>query len=104
MMSITPAGSFGFTSCQTVRSPVSISMKDYANRSAAGQQVDLATPGAKLLGYRIVIAADTVPLEKVAFEPATKTLPGGGTVLTYTVTTSYASSAAARVDGCVVLC
>lgn len=64
-------------------SPVSIVMKDYANRSAVGQRVDLATPGARLLGYRLVIATDTIPLEKVAFEQATQALPNGVTVLAY---------------------
>ncbi len=67
-------------------SPVSIAMKDYANGSATGQRVDLATPGARLLGYRLVIAADTIPLEKVAFEQATQALPNGVTVLAYSAT------------------
>ena len=67
-------------------SPVSIAMKDYANRSAIGQRVDLAAAGARLLAYRLVIAADTIPLEKVSFEQRTQPLPDGGSVLGYSAT------------------
>ncbi|MDQ6716849.1 MAG: membrane protein insertase YidC [Gemmatimonadota bacterium] len=68
--------------------PLSIAMKDYANRAAAGQRVDLAAPGARLLGYRLVVGADTIPLEKVVFLQTSQPLPGGGSVLGYSATVS----------------
>src|SRR4051812_2162442 len=44
-------------------SPVSLVMKDYANRSPSGGKVDLAVPGTRLLTYKLVVGVDTVPLE-----------------------------------------
>jgi membrane protein insertase, YidC/Oxa1 family, N-terminal domain len=67
-------------------SPVSIVMKDYANRSPAGGQVDLAAPGGRLLGYRLVIGADTMALDKVAFDQATQALADGSSALVYSAT------------------
>jgi YidC/Oxa1 family membrane protein insertase len=63
--------------------PVSMLMKDYANRSPGGGKVDLAVPKSKLLAYKLVIGADTIPLENVAFTGNRQTLPDGRSILTY---------------------
>jgi len=66
--------------------PVSMMMKDFANRSPSGGTVDLAAAGSKLLSYRLVIGADTIPLDKIAFDVTAQTAADGSTVLTYTAT------------------
>jgi YidC/Oxa1 family membrane protein insertase len=67
-------------------SPVSLVMKDYANRASPGGRVDLATPGAKLLSYRLVVGADTISLEKTPFSTAQQTATDGQPTLTYAAT------------------
>lgn len=67
-------------------SPVSLVMKDYANSSASGGRVDLAAPNSNLLGFKLVIEADTLPLENVAFDQKIVQLPAGGTTLSYSAT------------------
>lgn len=67
-------------------SPVSLVMKDYANRSPSGGRVDLAAPGSKLLSYRLVIGADTVSLEKTPFALTRQTTGDGQPSLAYTAT------------------
>ena len=69
-------------------SPVSLVMKDYANRSPSGGNVDLAAPGAKLLTYRLVLGADTIPLEKTQFTATRGNGPDGASRLTYSATVS----------------
>ena len=69
-------------------SPVSMVMKDYANRSPAGGRVDLATAGAKLLTYRLVLGADTIPLEKTPFTVTRQTTADGQPMLTYATAVS----------------
>lgn len=67
-------------------SPVSVVMKDYANRSAAGGKVDLAAPGTKLLSFKLVVGADTLPLDNVAFDETITNPSSGVSVLTYSGT------------------
>lgn len=66
--------------------PVSVVMKDYANRSPSGGRVDLAAPGSKLLTFRLVVGTDTIPLENVAFNWTTEKLADGGSAVTYVAT------------------
>src|SRR6266550_223321 len=47
--------------------PVSIVIRDYANRSASGGLVDLAISNSPLLGYRLVTATDTADLSRIPF-------------------------------------
>jgi YidC/Oxa1 family membrane protein insertase len=67
-------------------SPVSAVMKDYANRSTSGGKVDLAALGVKLLSFKLVVGADTLPLDNFAFDETTTSPAPGVTVLTYTAT------------------
>ena len=75
---------YAFTSIGA--SPVSVVMKDYANRSAAGGKVDLAAPGARLLSFKLVVGSDTLPLDNVAFDETTASPSPGVTALTYSAT------------------
>jgi YidC/Oxa1 family membrane protein insertase len=67
-------------------SPVSVVMKDYANRSSAGGNVDLAVPGAKLLSFKLVIGLDTLPLDNVAFDEISTSPSPGVTAVAYSAT------------------
>lgn len=69
-------------------SPVSLVMQDYANRASSGGRVDLATPGVRLLNYRIVVGADTIPLEKTPFSTRRQTTADGQPMLAYAATVS----------------
>ncbi|MBA3644750.1 MAG: membrane protein insertase YidC [Gemmatimonadaceae bacterium] len=68
--------------------PVSLVMKDFANRSPSGGKVDLAVPGAKLLAYKLVVGADTLPLEKTAFDESREAAAAGVPSLVYSATVS----------------
>ena len=47
--------------------PVSITMRDYVNRSGGGGLVDLAVESSPLLGYRLVTPGDTIDLSRISF-------------------------------------
>jgi YidC/Oxa1 family membrane protein insertase len=79
--------------------PVSITMRDYLNRSASGGLVDLAAEGSPLLGYRLVTPGDTIDLSKVPFVLSRARNASGEEALTYaasvkndTVSITYAIS------------
>jgi YidC/Oxa1 family membrane protein insertase len=79
--------------------PVSITMRDYMNRSASGGLVDLAAEGSPLLGYRLVTPGDTIDLSKVPFVLSRARNASGEEALTYnasvkndTVSITYAIS------------
>jgi len=63
--------------------PVSIVMRDYKNRSPSGGLVDLAIAGSPLLGYRLVMPADTADLVNVPFSLSRTTNAKGEEILTY---------------------
>jgi YidC/Oxa1 family membrane protein insertase len=79
-------GKAGYTFTNVGASPISLVMNDYPNRTPSGGRVDLATPTAKLLSYKLVVGTDTLPLDGVAFDQTTHHLADGGTVLTYSAT------------------
>jgi YidC/Oxa1 family membrane protein insertase len=92
--------------------PVSIVMRDYKNRSPSGGLVDLAVAGSPLLGYRLVMPADTADLASVPFSLSrTKNINGEEILtykalvknlpisITYTVPTDTTASYAIRVEG-----
>jgi YidC/Oxa1 family membrane protein insertase len=64
--------------------PVSAVMKDYANRAPGGGHVDLAAPNTKLLTFKLIVGADTVSLDNVAFARAMPQQIAGGSLLAYT--------------------
>jgi YidC/Oxa1 family membrane protein insertase len=79
--------------------PVSIVLRDYANRSSSGGRVDLAAQASPLLGYELVTATDTADLSRVVFAVRHSVNSHGEHVLTYTtsvrslaVTLTYAIS------------
>ena len=63
--------------------PVSIVMRDYKNRSPSGGLVDLAVAGTPVLGYRLVMPADTADLANVPFSLSRTTNAKGEEILTY---------------------
>ena len=63
--------------------PVSIVMRGYANRSAAGGLVDLAAPNSRLLSYRLVLPGDTIPLDNIVFDQRLAHQADGSSVVTY---------------------
>jgi YidC/Oxa1 family membrane protein insertase len=92
--------------------PVSIVMRDYKNRSPSGGLVDLAVAGSPLLGYRLVMPADTADLANVPFSLSRTTNAKGEEILTYkalvknlpvsityTVSADTTASYAIRVEG-----
>jgi YidC/Oxa1 family membrane protein insertase len=92
--------------------PVSIVMRDYKNRSPSGGLVDLAIAGSPLLGYRLVMPADTADLANVPFSLSRTTNAKGEEILTYkalvknlpvsityTVSADTTASYAIRVEG-----
>ena len=92
--------------------PVSIVMRDYKNRSPSGGLVDLAVAGSPLLGYRLVMPADTADLASVPFSLSRTENINGEEILTYkalvknlpisityTVPTDTTASYAIRVEG-----
>ena len=64
--------------------PTSVTIRDYKIRST-GNFVDLGTPGAPLLGYRILAPSDTIELSQVPFA-LSRDAANGSEVLTYTAT------------------
>jgi len=65
--------------------PVSIVIRDYANRSASGGLVDLAIPNSPLLGYRLVTATDTADLSRIPFALSRARDGTGNEILSYSV-------------------
>ncbi len=63
--------------------PVSITMRDYVNRSSSGGLVDLAGESSPLLGYRLVTPGDTVDLSKISFALSRARNTRGEEALTY---------------------
>ncbi|MDQ6871159.1 MAG: membrane protein insertase YidC [Gemmatimonadota bacterium] len=63
--------------------PVSITMRDYVNRSASGGLVDLAGEGSPLLEYRLVTPGDTIDLSKIPFVLSRARGAAGEEALTY---------------------
>jgi YidC/Oxa1 family membrane protein insertase len=63
--------------------PVSVILRDYANRSATGGRVDLAAQGLPLLAYKVVTATDTADLSRVPFTVGRTRGTKGEEVLTY---------------------
>jgi YidC/Oxa1 family membrane protein insertase len=63
--------------------PVSITMRDYVNRTASRGLVDLAAEGSPLLGYKLVTPSDTIDLSKVPFILSRARSAGGEEALTY---------------------
>jgi YidC/Oxa1 family membrane protein insertase len=76
-------GKVVYTFTNVGASPVSVMMKDYVNRSTSGGRVDLAAPGSKLLSFKLVVGADTLPLDNIAFDETTTSPSPGVSVLTY---------------------
>ena len=92
--------------------PVSIVMRDYKNRSRSAGLVDLAVADSPLLGYRLVMPADTADLAKVPFSLSRAKNTKGEEILTYkalvknlpvsityTVPTDTTASYVIRVEG-----
>jgi YidC/Oxa1 family membrane protein insertase len=92
--------------------PVSIVLRDYANRSGSGGRVDLAIPASPLLSYKLVTATDTADLSRVVFAARQSTNNRGEHILTYetsvrslaitltyVVSTDTANSYVIRVNG-----
>jgi YidC/Oxa1 family membrane protein insertase len=63
--------------------PVSIVLRDYANRAGSGGRVDLAVPASPLLSYKLVTPTDTADLSRVVFAVRQSTNNQGKHVLTY---------------------
>jgi YidC/Oxa1 family membrane protein insertase len=63
--------------------PISITMRDYVNRTAVGGLVDLAAEGSPLLGYRLVTPADTIDLSTIPFVLSKMSNAGAEEALTY---------------------
>jgi YidC/Oxa1 family membrane protein insertase len=66
--------------------PLSVVIRDYANRSGSGGAVDIASPGSTLLGYQLITQTDTVDLSQVVFTPARSRTPTGDETVVYTAT------------------
>ncbi|HEY8833929.1 MAG TPA: membrane protein insertase YidC [Gemmatimonadaceae bacterium] len=93
----TPKTIYKFTNIGAA--PVSIMMRDYANRSRSGGLVDLAAEGSPLLAYRLVTPSDTIDLSKIPFTLSRARNTAGEEALTYdaavksdTVSITYAIS------------
>jgi YidC/Oxa1 family membrane protein insertase len=78
---VTAKAIYKFTSLGAA--PVSILLRDYANRSHTGGRVDLAAPGSPLLGYQVVMGPDTTDLSRVAFTGTRSRGKHGEEILTY---------------------
>jgi YidC/Oxa1 family membrane protein insertase len=92
--------------------PVSIILRDYANRSATGGRVDLAAEGSPLLAYKVVTATDTADLSRAPFTLSRTKGAEGEELLTYrtsarsfsvsivyTIPTDTASSYVVNING-----
>src|SRR3954471_15940183 len=62
---VTEKATYEFTNLGAA--PVSIVLRDYANRSSVGGRVDLAAKGSPLLAFKLVTATDTADLSGIAF-------------------------------------
>ncbi len=78
---VTPKAIYKFSSLGAA--PVSIVIRDYANRSASGRLVDLAAEGPPLLGYKLVTPTDTVDLSRSPFALSRAKSTRGEDSLTY---------------------
>lgn len=78
---LTPKSIYKFSNIGAA--PISITIRDYKNRSPLGGLVDLAIPGSPLLGYQLVTPSDTVALSRVRFELLQSKDAKGGEILTY---------------------
>jgi len=63
--------------------PLSIAMKEYRNLSPTKGQVELATPGRKLIEYSIVTGRDTISLRTTDFQVSQVSDAQGATTLTF---------------------
>ena len=63
--------------------PVSIAMKEYRNLSPVKGQVELATPGRKLIEYSVVAGGDTISLKTTDFQVSQVSDAQGATTLTF---------------------
>jgi YidC/Oxa1 family membrane protein insertase len=92
--------------------PVSIVIRDYPNRSAAGGLVDLGAASPTLLNYKLITPTDTADLSQVPFTlKRVKDAKGGETLtynatvknlgvsISYTISQDTAASYAVSVDG-----
>jgi YidC/Oxa1 family membrane protein insertase len=107
---VTAKATYKFTNLGAA--PVSIVLRDYANRSGSGGRVDLAVPASPLLSYKLVTATDTADLSRVVFAARQSTNNQGehiltyetsvrslAVTLTYVVSTDTANSYVIRVNG-----
>ena len=78
---VTPKAIYKFSSIGAA--PISVVIRDYPNRSASGGQVDLAVPGAPLIGYRLVTPTDTTDLTRTPFTLGRSRSSQGDEILTY---------------------
>jgi len=73
--------------------PVSITMKEYRNLSPVKGQVELATPGRRLIEYSLVTGRDTIPLKATDFQVSQVSDARGATTLTFRGTVNSANVA-----------
>ncbi len=85
----TPKASYKFSN--TGASPVSIVIRDYANRSPLGGPLDLATTGSPLLGYKLVAVNDTIDLSQLPFTLTRSANVRGDQELTYNIVAGNAA-------------
>lgn len=71
--------------------PISVVIRDYANRSPSGGPLDLAAPGSPLLGYKLVAANDTIDTSQLPFALARSTNARGDQELTYSASAGNAA-------------
>jgi YidC/Oxa1 family membrane protein insertase len=62
---------------------MSVVLRDYKNLAPSGGTVELATPGAPLLKYALVVDGDTVALEKIPFRLTRMGTSADGETLSY---------------------
>jgi YidC/Oxa1 family membrane protein insertase len=109
---VTTKATYKFTNLGAA--PVSIVLRDYANRSTSGGRVDLAAQASPLLSYQLVTPTDTADLSRVVFAVRHSTTNQGEHVLTYetsvrslaitltyTISTDTVNSYVVRVNGSV---
>ena len=90
---VTPKAIYKFSNIGAA--PISVVIRDYKNRSANGGLVDLGTPGAPPVAYRLVTPTDTADLAQIPFtlarvrNAADETLTYSATVKNHTVSVSY---------------
>ena len=82
---ITPKAAYKFSNIGAV--PISIVIRNYANKSPSGGPLDLAGPGSPLLGYKLVAANDTIDLSGIPFTLKRSANARGDQELTYSAST-----------------